>query len=195
MAINTPRDFFALESASGIVLVVAAVVALLIANSPLASLYDSFLESEADDRGRRPRDRQAVAAVDQRRVDGGVLLSDRTRSEARSARRRTARTVADRAAGLRRARRVRRSRGDLRVHQLERSGRARRLGDSGRHRHRVRARRAVDARQPRAGVAQAVPDVARDLRRHRRDHRHRAVLRARVCRSCRCRSRLSASPC
>ncbi len=28
-----------------------------------------------------------------------------------------------------------------------------------------------------AGVAQAVPDLARDLRRHRRDHRHRAVLR------------------
>ena len=44
MAINTPRDFFALESASGIVLVVAAVVALLIANSPLAPLYDSFLD-------------------------------------------------------------------------------------------------------------------------------------------------------
>jgi NhaA family Na+:H+ antiporter len=44
MAINTPRDFFALESASGIVLVVAAVVALLIANSPLAPLYESFLD-------------------------------------------------------------------------------------------------------------------------------------------------------
>ncbi len=43
MAINTPRDFFALESASGIVLVAAAIVALAIANSPLASLYDSFL--------------------------------------------------------------------------------------------------------------------------------------------------------
>ena len=43
MAINTPRDFFALESASGIVLVVAAIIALVIANSPLAPLYDSFL--------------------------------------------------------------------------------------------------------------------------------------------------------
>ncbi len=43
MAINSPRDFFALESASGIVLVCAGVVALLIANSPLASLYDAFL--------------------------------------------------------------------------------------------------------------------------------------------------------
>lgn len=43
MAINSPRDFFALESASGIVLVCAGVVALLIANSPLASFYDAFL--------------------------------------------------------------------------------------------------------------------------------------------------------
>ncbi len=43
MAINSPRDFFALESASGIVLVVAAIIALVIANSPLAPLYDSFL--------------------------------------------------------------------------------------------------------------------------------------------------------
>jgi Na+:H+ antiporter, NhaA family len=43
MAINSPRDFFALESASGIVLVCAGIVALLIANSPLASLYDAFL--------------------------------------------------------------------------------------------------------------------------------------------------------
>ncbi len=44
MPINSPRDFFALESASGIVLVCAGVVALLIANSPLASLYDAFLD-------------------------------------------------------------------------------------------------------------------------------------------------------
>ena len=43
MAIGTPRDFFALESASGIVLIVAAIVALLIANSPLAAFYDAFL--------------------------------------------------------------------------------------------------------------------------------------------------------
>jgi NhaA family Na+:H+ antiporter len=44
MAINTARDFFVLESASGIVLMGAAVVAVLIANSPLAPLYDAFLD-------------------------------------------------------------------------------------------------------------------------------------------------------
>src|SRR5262245_9651498 len=37
------RDFLKLEAASGIILVAAAVLALLIANSPLNDLYDAFL--------------------------------------------------------------------------------------------------------------------------------------------------------
>jgi NhaA family Na+:H+ antiporter len=37
------RDFMKLEAASGIVLVVAAALALIIANSPLSSVYDAFL--------------------------------------------------------------------------------------------------------------------------------------------------------
>ncbi len=43
MTIDAPRDFLTLESASGIVLIVAAIVALLVANSPLAPHYDAFL--------------------------------------------------------------------------------------------------------------------------------------------------------
>ena len=59
------------------------------------------------------------------------------------------------------------------------AGDAARLGDPGGDRHRVFARRAGAARQARAGVAQGVPDRARDPRRSRRDRHHRAVLRPR----------------
>jgi Na+:H+ antiporter, NhaA family len=44
MPINAIRDFLRLESASGILLIGAAVAALLIANSPLAWLYNTFLQ-------------------------------------------------------------------------------------------------------------------------------------------------------
>ncbi|GAB3026581.1 Na+/H+ antiporter NhaA [Bowmanella dokdonensis] len=40
---NALKEFFKLESASGILLMLAAVLALIVANSPLAGLYDSFL--------------------------------------------------------------------------------------------------------------------------------------------------------
>jgi NhaA family Na+:H+ antiporter len=39
------RDFMKLESAGGILLLAAAVVAMLVANSPLAALYDSLLDT------------------------------------------------------------------------------------------------------------------------------------------------------
>ncbi len=39
------RDFMKLESASGILLLAAAVIAILVANSPLAALYDSLLNT------------------------------------------------------------------------------------------------------------------------------------------------------
>src|SRR5262249_22400351 len=42
--IKSASDFFELESASGIVLVAAAIVALAIANSPLAGLYESVID-------------------------------------------------------------------------------------------------------------------------------------------------------
>jgi len=39
------RDFMKLESAGGILLMAAAVIAMLVANSPLAALYDSLLDT------------------------------------------------------------------------------------------------------------------------------------------------------
>ncbi len=39
------QDFMKLESAGGILLLAAAVIAMLVANSPLAALYDSFLDT------------------------------------------------------------------------------------------------------------------------------------------------------
>ena len=41
---NAFRDFLRLESASGIILVAAAVLAMLVANSPLAGMYESFVD-------------------------------------------------------------------------------------------------------------------------------------------------------
>ncbi|MDZ7643532.1 MAG: Na+/H+ antiporter NhaA [Woeseiaceae bacterium] len=42
--INALRDFMKLEAASGVLLVVAAVLAMLVANSPLSGLYDALIE-------------------------------------------------------------------------------------------------------------------------------------------------------
>lgn len=46
--INSLRDFVALESAGGILLALAAVAALALANSPLAFLYSAFLDTPAE---------------------------------------------------------------------------------------------------------------------------------------------------
>jgi NhaA family Na+:H+ antiporter len=43
VVIDALRDFFRLQAASGIILVLAAVAALILANSPLSHLYDQFL--------------------------------------------------------------------------------------------------------------------------------------------------------
>jgi Na+:H+ antiporter, NhaA family len=39
------RDFMKLESAGGVLLLAAAILAMLIANSPLAHLYDALLDT------------------------------------------------------------------------------------------------------------------------------------------------------
>jgi Na+:H+ antiporter, NhaA family len=46
--INSLRDFIALESAGGISLALAAAAALVLANSPSASLYSAFLDTPAE---------------------------------------------------------------------------------------------------------------------------------------------------
>ena len=43
-AVHGLQEFFRLEAAGGILLIAAAVLAMACANSPLASLYDSFRE-------------------------------------------------------------------------------------------------------------------------------------------------------
>ncbi len=43
MPLNAIRDFFRMEAAGGIILVIAAALAVVVSNSPLAGLYDSFL--------------------------------------------------------------------------------------------------------------------------------------------------------
>lgn len=43
MPLNAIRDFFKMEAAGGIVLVIAAVLAVVVSNSPLAGFYDTFL--------------------------------------------------------------------------------------------------------------------------------------------------------
>jgi len=43
MPLNAIRDFFKMEAAGGIVLVIAAALAVVVSNSPLAGIYDAFL--------------------------------------------------------------------------------------------------------------------------------------------------------
>ena len=45
VVLTAVRDFIKLESAGGILLLAAAVIAMLVANSPLAALYDSLLDT------------------------------------------------------------------------------------------------------------------------------------------------------
>jgi len=47
-ALEAIREFLKLESASGIILVGAAVLALIANNSPLSGLYDLFLDTPVD---------------------------------------------------------------------------------------------------------------------------------------------------
>ncbi|MCK5710988.1 MAG: Na+/H+ antiporter NhaA, partial [Deltaproteobacteria bacterium] len=47
-ALEAIREFLKLESASGIILVGAAILALIINNSPLSSLYDLFLDTSVE---------------------------------------------------------------------------------------------------------------------------------------------------
>jgi len=47
-AVNAIREFLKLESASGIILVGAAVLALILNNSPLSGLYDLFLDTPVE---------------------------------------------------------------------------------------------------------------------------------------------------
>ena len=75
--------FFQHEAAGGIVLLAAAVLALILANSPLHHAYELLLETPVTVRIGERRHRQALDSLDQRRPDGGVLPARRSRNQAR----------------------------------------------------------------------------------------------------------------
>ena len=58
-------EFLRLEAAGGIVLLGAAVLALIVSNSPVAPFYKIFLTYAGGNPHRRAADRQADAALDQ----------------------------------------------------------------------------------------------------------------------------------
>ena len=63
------REFLRLEAAAGFLLLGAAALALILANTPLAWLYHDLLDIPVRP-GRRTQDQQAAAALDQRRRVG-----------------------------------------------------------------------------------------------------------------------------
>ena len=141
--------------------------------------------------GRRVRDRQAVAAVDQRRADGGVLPAGLAGDQAGGTQRPALHASAGDAAGDLRLRRRRRPGPDLRRLQSRRRGRDARLGDPDGDRHCVRARRAVAARVPRAAGHEGAAVDDRGGGRPDRDPDHRGVLFRTASRSARSRQRPS----
>ena len=78
------REFLRMEAAGGIVLGGAAVLALIASNSGLAGLYDLFLDLPVELRVGAAADRQAAAALDQRRADGDLLPAGRAGDQARA---------------------------------------------------------------------------------------------------------------
>ena len=176
-----PRSaqFLKLESASGILLVLAGALAMVAANTLLAGGYEALLATPFKIQlGEFALDKPLVR-LDQRPADGDLLPAGRPRDQARG---RDGRALGRRQGGAacdRRGRRHGRAGRDLRLAQLGRPGRDPRLGDPVGHRHRVRARRAVAVRRAGAGGPEDLPDDARRARRPRRHRHHRALLHQR----------------
>ena len=83
------RDFLATETGSAAVLLAAAVVALVWANSPWRHSYESLWTHEAVGPARRRRGRERPARLGQRRPDDVLLPRRRARGQARARRRAT----------------------------------------------------------------------------------------------------------
>ena len=145
--------FLHIEAAGGLLLVGAAVVALVWANSPWSASYASLWTHRDRDRHRWSRAQRGPPALGERRADGPVLLRRRRWRSRRSWSTASCATVQDAAlpaigavggmvvpaAGLPRG-------------QRRRGGR-RRLGHPDGHRHRLRARGARPARLDRVPAA------------------------------------------
>ena len=168
--------FLPIEAASGIVLLVAAVIALAWANSPWHGSYEALWHTPLGLRAGGFGVRARPALLDQRRPDGDLLLRRRAGDPARDPRGRAVRAPARGAAG----RSPRSAAWSCRrvIYRAVQRGdaRGRRLGRPDGHRHRVRGRRAGAARQARAAGAAHPAARAGRHRRRRRDPRHRALL-------------------
>ena len=178
-------DLLRTETTGGLLLVAAAALALLWANSPWRAAY-------ADLSGLRVGPAAlhldlTLADLGGRRAAGDLLLRRRAGAQARVRRRRPARPAPGRAAGGRRGRRDGRARADLRRGQPRgRRAGAARLGDPDRHRHRLRAGGAGGDQHPPAVRAADVPADPRRGRRPAGDHHHRDLLHRRARTWCRC---------
>ena len=188
------KAFFEHEAAGGIVLLAAALLGLILMNSPAGSLYEHLLETHVP-LGVAPLvlDKSLLHWIN----DGLMaifffLVGLEIKRELVVGELSTAQ--AGGAAGHRRGRRHARPGADLRRHQLGRSDRLARLGHSGRHRHRLRRRRAGPAGRPHPGAAEDLPAGARHHRRSRRHHHHRRSSTRHRCRTSRLASPPSASP-
>ena len=172
------KEFLHQETSGAIVLLVATVAAVAVANSPLAAAYDRVPAHQRRPLLRRSRVRAVGAALGRRRADGALLLRRRARDQARGHRRRAVDAARRPAADRRGARRH--AGAGRHLPGAERRGRRRgRVGRPDGDRHRVRARRARAARPARPERPEGLPDGARDRRRHRGDPRHRDLLHRR----------------
>ena len=187
--------FFHHEAAGGLVLMAAALAALLMDNSPLSWLYSLFLDTPVGVRvGPLALDKPLLLWINDGLMAvffflvGLEIKREMVRGELS--------TVAPGdLAGAGGGRRHGGAGADLCRLERRRSGRPQGLGHSGRHRYRLRGRRAGAARRPRAELAQDLPAGAGHSRRPGRDPDHRAVLHRAACRGCRSGWLRSASPC
>ena len=82
------REFLRLEAAGGFLLIGAAALALIVANSPLAWLYDGLLDTPVAVLVGALKIAKPLLLVDQRRADGDLLPAGRAGDQARGAERR-----------------------------------------------------------------------------------------------------------
>src|ERR1700730_2193468 len=187
MPLATLRRMFRHEAASGVVLMLASALALVLANSPLAGFYDLLLSVHASVRiGDFGIDKPLLLwtndglmalffllvgpEIKRELLEGE--LSDRSRATLPAAAAIGGMIVpaliylgiSSRTPGAASGSRIASAGGSIR------------LGDPLVHRHRIFPRRHGIVRQPRACLAQALSDRARDHRRSGRDRRYRHLL-------------------
>ena len=172
LPLSVLRAFLHSEASGGLVLMASAALALVVANSPWADTYFAGAEG-------LPRPALSVLHW----INDGLmavfflLVGLEIKREMLDGQ--PAHLARPHPARRRRPRRHGGPGPRLRRRQLVIARDAARLGHSGRHRHRLRARRAGAAGLARAGLAQDLPDGAGHHRRPRRRPHHRRLLHRR----------------